>query len=224
MGLFEKIKGAFARSTPTASRAAHDTDEKGFTPTAKAPSVVAKRFVLLVLVAELADSVVLEGTGARNEAIAARKATFDALLRLGFGPDDLESAERTLALGLRSGRVEPVSVTAATWRLDCAAVLAWALGLRDLIPGESESIELAPLRSLVPFDRDAVSALSFAAADSARSLSELMEQRHAWMMRMLPIMAGPPTETRSRVMERFRALLWLTDPNEDELCTVRVVA
>lgn len=194
--------------------------DQGFTPTAKAPEVVAKRFVLLVLVARLSDSVALEQDGERDEAVALRKEALDHLVKLGFAPGDLEPSEREFVLSLRSGRVDSAAATAAAWRLDGAAVLAWSLGLRDSIPPEDEGVELEPLLALVPADREAFASF---AASIGRPLAALMTERHAWMMRMLPLEIERPSQRRSRVIERFRALLWLTNPHEVELSSVQVV-
>lgn len=223
MSFLDAVKNVFGMAPPARGVAKEAKQDEGFTPTPKDPEVIATRFVLLVLVTQLADSVALERAGGKEQAVAMRKATLDHLVELGFGPGDLEPSERDFVMSLRSGRVDPAATTAATWRLECAAVLAWALGLRDSIPSEEEGVELEPLLALVPDDREAFAAFAVSTTRT-RALAALMTEYRAWMMRMLPLEPQPPSETRSRVIERFRALMWLTNPHETELSSVEVVS
>src|SRR5688572_9783824 len=87
-----------------------DEEDEGFVPEARDASLVAKRLVVLVLVADLADSIVLERHGAVPQAMATRKGVFDHLVVLGLSPDDLESAERDLAEATRTGAVDSALV------------------------------------------------------------------------------------------------------------------
>lgn len=240
VGMFERLRGAITGSRSAAAPPAGganddadadadaddgdgDDDDEGFTPEAKPPGAVVLRLVVTVLVAELASTVSLEQEGARDQAIAARRGVFDALVRLGLSPDDLETAERDLAFGLRSGHVVPRAVTAAQWRLETAPVLVWALGLRESFPSAEEPADLGMLRGALPADAAGLEQLTAAAAATMRPLGAWMEQRALWMERMLPLLEQPASAPRSRAIERLRALLWLTDPGEEELSAVAVV-
>jgi len=205
MSLWSAIKGKLGRSTK----------EEFFTPVVKAPAIVAKRFVLLTVVTELADSVALEGAGGRDKAIAMRKQSLDHLIALGWKPDDLESAERRFVVGLNTGRVDPNDALAAMWRLEGAGVLAWALGLRERILPVEQSVDRADLRAACP--EDAAGFLRFAETSTVRSLPQLMSARHEWSMRYFPIENAPPGEERSRIIERVRALRWITESAQAEL-------
>jgi hypothetical protein len=211
MGIWQSIRGAFNRG-----------DEPGFRPTAKEPAVVAKRFVLVVLITELADSIALELAGKRDDATAMRTRTLDQLLGLGFTPDDLEDRERQFVMSLRTGRVDGNEATAAMWRLECAGVLAWALALEPAILPVEQSVDLAPLRSRLPADAAALRA--FADGATVRPLPELLAARHDWSVRWFTREVAPPSEERSRVLERVRAIRWLTEPALFELTSTPVLA
>lgn len=197
-------------------------DDGGFKPGAKVPAVVAKRFVVLVLVAELADSIALEVAGRRDAALAMRKRALDHLLGLGFTPGDLEECERRFVMSLRTGRVNQNDATAAMWRLECAGVLAWALGLETAILPVERSVELASLRSRLPADAAALRA--FADGATVRPLPELLAARHEWSIQWPPLEVAPPGEARSRVLERMRSVRWLTEPALVELSATQVLA
>ncbi len=211
MGIWRAIRGAVSRGG----------DEGGFKPRAKDPGDVAKRYAVLVLVAELADSVTLEAAGGGARAVAMRTRALDQLLGLGFTPSDLEERERPFVMSLRSGKVDQSAVMAAMWRLECAGVLAWALGLETVILPSERSVELAPLRSKLPADAAAFRA--FADGATVRPLPALLAARHEWSMRWFPIEGAPPGEVRSRVLERMRAIRWLTEPALLELSATQVL-
>jgi hypothetical protein len=184
--------------------------------------MVAERFVLLVLVCELADSVILEVAGKRELAIAQRKETLDRLLGLGFTPLDLEVAERSFVMSLRTGKVDRDAAIGAMWRLECAGVLAWALGLEPAILPVDQHAELAPLKARLP--ADAAALRRFVDSATMRPLGSLMSARSEWQMRWFPLEVTEPSEKRSRVLERMRAIRWLTEPALAELSATQVLA
>lgn len=220
MGLWARLKGAMGGEASNTKDDDEREHEEGFIPEAKPPKVVAKRFALLVVVTELADSVGVENAGAREEGIAMRKRALDQLVAFGMTPRDLESAEQRLAFGLHTGQVDGAAVTAAMWRLEDAAVLAWALGLRDTIPPVTEAADPQSLRSLVP--TDAARFAEFCEKATIRPLGELLEARNEWAMKFFPVEHQGPGEERSRMLERVRALRWLTEAEQEELCSTPV--
>jgi hypothetical protein len=195
-------------------------EEEGFVLEVKAPEVVAKRFVLVCLVSDLADTVELERAGGRTEAIATRKRTLDRLVAFGMTPNDLESAEQRLAFGLHTGKVEGALVIEAMWRLEDAAVLAWALGLRESILTVGEAAKPDGLKALLP--KNATEFQSFCRSAKVRPLGELMKARNEWAVRFFPVENQGPSEERSRILERIRALRWLTEGEHKELCLTPV--
>lgn len=211
MGIWDAIRNVLGRSE----------EADGFVPTAKSPAAVATRFVLVVLVADLAESVRLEASGAREDGLALRARTLDQLVGLGFSPADLEDDEQRFVMSLRSGRVARDAALAATWRLECAGVLAWALGLEAAILPIERSAESASLRALVPADAAAFRAFSGAA--TVRPISELMTAHREWSTRWFPLEIQPPSDERSRALERVRAIRWLTEPHVPSLSATTIV-
>jgi len=197
-----------------------ECDDEGFVPEAKPPAVVAERFVLLVLLTDLADGVHAETVGARRDGIEKRKRALDHLVALGMRPDDLESAEQRLAWGVRTGQVEGGLAVSTMWRIEGAGVLAWALGLRQSIRPVGEAEEPDSLRSELP--TNATTFEAFCRRATVRPLGELLVARHEWATRWFPVEQQGPHEERSRILERIRALRWLTEPEQDELCTTPV--
>jgi hypothetical protein len=189
-----------------------------FKPVIKDREVIAKRFVITMLVTELADSVALETAGARDQALAMRKRALDELVALGWTPHDLETAEQRLAMGLHTGRVDQKDSIAAMWRLECAGVLAWALGLEAAIG----PLDHKRLRAHCPADAAAFRAL--VASATVRPLNTIMSARHEWSMRWFPMEPTPPSEERSQTLERVRALRWLTEADQVELSATPVLA
>jgi hypothetical protein len=137
---------------------------------------------------------------------------------LGFTPNDLEADEKRLVFGLRTGRVERSAITAASWRLECAHVLAWALGLRNAI---DEAADLPSLRANLPANAAALEATC--AETRVRPLEELLAARHEWSLKAFPLADAAPSEERSRTLERVRALRWLTEPDQHELSMTTVL-
>ncbi|HEY3805011.1 MAG TPA: DUF4272 domain-containing protein [Kofleriaceae bacterium] len=210
MGIWQAIRGVFRRGG----------GDEGFVPAAKQPSVVAKRFVLLVLVAELADSVAVEAAGAREDGRAMRTRALDQLLGVGFTPGDLEASERSFVMSLRTGKIAPNDAMAAAQRLECAGVLAWALELEPAILPVDRSAELASLRSRLPLDTAGWQA--FSGAVSVRPLPELLAARHEWSTRWFELEVRPASDERQRVADRARAIRWLTEPELVELSATKV--
>ena len=210
MGLWTAIKRRLGRAA----------DEEFFTPVLKEPTIVAKRFVLLVVVAELADSVALETAGGRDKAIEMRKRSLDYLVSLGWTPRDLESAEQRLALGLHTGKLDGNDALSAMWRLEGAGVLAWALGRQSAILPIDRHVDLPDLRAECP--EDAAGFRRFAETAAVRPIHELMAARTEWSTRYFPIEHSLPSEERSRILERVRALRWLTESEQTELCATPV--
>jgi len=221
MGLLSKLKSVFTDKPAEANASGDDLgDEDGFVPRAKAPERVAKRLVVLILVTELADSVEVEMAGARDDAIAMRKRALDKLVALGMTPRDLESTEEQFAFGLHTGKVDRALASDAMWRAESAAVLAWALSLRDQILPSDRGEDPASLRAMFP--KDAAAFTTFCQTAKLRPLAELLAARHEWMTQFFPVEAQAPSETRSRILERLRALRWLTEQEHDELCSTPV--
>lgn len=156
--------------------------------------MVARRFVLLVLVAELADSVALEVSGARADARTMRKRALDQLLGLGFTPGDFERGERSFVMSLRTGQVNRNDATAAMQRLECAGVLAWALGLEAAILPIEQRVELAPLRAHLP--AEAATLRAFSDHATLRAMPELLAARHDCATQWFPREGAPPSEER----------------------------
>ena len=82
-------------------------------------------------------------------------------------------------------------------------------------------MELAPLRSRLPADTAALR--TFADGATVRSLPELLAAHHEWSARWFPLEGAPPGEERSRVLERMRAIRWLTEPPLAELGATQVL-
>lgn len=209
MGLWSSLKSAFGRNR-----------EPFFTPVPKDPAVVVKRFVVLVLMSELADSVALEHAGGVDQAIAMRKRTLDHLVALELAPSDLEPAEQRLAAGLRSGQIDERDAIGAMWRLECAGVLLWALGRVDEVLAVQEHVELAEVRSTVP--ADAAELRAFYDGARLRPQHELLAVFHQWSVKFFDVEHHAPSEARSRILERARAMRWLTDPALHELSAIRM--
>lgn len=203
MGIWDAVKTMLG-----GQRAAGDADE-GFVPEPKAPPLVVRRFTQLVLMASLADTMV---AGKHPTARELQKAVLDHLVALGFTPRALEAVEQQLVFGLRSGQIEQSVVQGASWRLECAHVLAWALGLRAL----DADADLDSLRAALPADAAALEAMGTAA--TVRPLGELLAARHTWSLRAFEPL--PPGDERSQILERMRALRWLTEPEHQELTAI----
>jgi hypothetical protein len=219
MGIMRTLRRAFGRGDDQDD---DEDDADGFTPGAKDPANVAKRFVLLVLVAELADSIVLEAAGARDEALAMRTHALDQLLRLGFTPGDLEEREWSFVMSLRTGNVDRNDATAALWRLECAGVLAWGIRACHGAPARRAFCGARPLRFRLP--ADAASLRAFADGATVRPLPDLLAARHEMSMRWFSLEGAPPSEKRSRVLERMRTIRWLTEPALLELSATQVLS
>jgi hypothetical protein len=142
---------------------------------------------------------------------------------LGLSNDDLESAEQELLAGLRTDAADAVDsgvVLAASWRLEGAGVLAWSLGLLQEIPPPHTMVDAARLRSLVP--PDAAAFESFVVNAEARPPEALFSTTHEWAMRFFAAEIQPPSEVRSRIIERARAMRWLTEPDKYELSALSI--
>jgi len=215
--MWKKISSWFSTSAQADSP---PPEESGFTPEAKSGAEIAKRFVLVVTMAELADGTFLEAGGDRSAGKAIQTRALDRLVAMGLGPGDLESRESQFALGVHQGRVDQQWATATAWRLECAQVLAWALGLAELLPVDAAA-ELAPLIELLP--ADAAGFRAFCDHATPRPLAELLTANGQWCQIFFPLEPAPPSEERSRAIERVRALRWLVEPDLVELSSIQVV-
>lgn len=205
--------------------ASEEPEGEGFVPEAKAPAVVVERFVRLVLLTKLADAFYLnamaEQAGRADVAAsgsAGCKSVLDQFVALGLQPGTFEPQEEAFLMGVATGQMDPRLMMGAQWRLECAAMLAWALG--QPAPSPSQSAELDAVEGLIPADKAAFDA--FCASAELRTLPVLMSKRGEVLNQFFPLMISGAGEARSRALERARAMRWLTEPSEAELSSIQM--
>jgi len=133
-----------------------------------------------------------------------------------FGYDLLEDDERVV-LKAPTGRVPRRQLMLMHWRIECVGVLAWALGLLPEIPDASERFDYDAIDALSPETREQATARTQTAC--LRPTRELMEARARWRQNRLSTEAALQRDPksselqlrRSRALERYRALIWLTN-------------
>jgi len=106
------------------------------------------------------------------------------------------------------------------WRIEGAAVLAWALRLRDSIPPASEGVD--PRSMLAALPRDGLGLRALVRGAELRPVPEIMTAWNEWLTQWVPVQHAAPSEGRSRVLERCRALRWLAESDRTDLCTTPV--
>jgi hypothetical protein len=185
------------------------------------PQDVARRLLILNVVSQRAwlETLVWSEPAKRTEAESTRDDMERWVHENGLW-GLLEGPEHQL-LGTHVGNADRTSILRAHWMGECETSLAWALHMLDAVPSNS-----------VPGDRPAIDRLLPRAPDEVRSFVEkarlrppldiasvratLRQERQTWMQRRNP--ADEQTCTRSsRTLERYRAIVWLTQPDQTDL-------
>jgi Domain of unknown function (DUF4272) len=133
-----------------------------------------------------------------------------------FGTDDLEDDERRV-LKAPTGEILRADLSNMHWRIECVGVLAWALGFLPELPAASERFNYETIRAAaISTPEDAKTKEKSA---RLRPTSDLLLARASWKVERLasenaarkaPNNTGLQL-TRSRAVERYRALIWLTN-------------
>ncbi len=201
----------------------HQTfDRDGAVVPLRDPPEVAERFVLVSLMGELALAAHVHARANASgdpqvieRSVAACTRALDRLSALRVSPEQTESAEDALIVGLRrGGRVREGALTETQWRQETAGVFAWALGLEPSIPADQARLD----RCLERLPTDASAFTSFVRSATLRPAAEIHAAKWKAVNRFLPMEFAPPSEERALALEHLRALVWLTEPAHDELC------
>ncbi|MCA9618481.1 MAG: hypothetical protein KC731_05660 [Myxococcales bacterium] len=207
---------ASASSTTTGARDGvaaakkNDVSSPGFTAELKPRAALVERFVTTVALAELADGALVEAAGKTAAGAALKKSALDRLVAVGLSPADLEVRERQLTFGVHRGSVAKAEILGASWRLEAAPIILWVLQKRDTPGSLEEGANLEECIAALPADRAAYRAV--VEGGPMRSLGAVLEARHAAETDWFELEVQPPSERRSRALERMRIFRWLVEP------------
>ncbi len=184
---------------------------------AREPTAVVRRFSQLVLVSDIAMGVYGRQGGAVAEGLLKHHTALSRLRGLGL-EEDLEADEVALLKGIAADAPDPNALVRAVWRWEAAGLLAWALGWVESLPPLDQEFENEALYPLVPATAEEFSRAC--ARARLRPLPELVEAMGEAMNRFFLLEVQPPSEMRSRAIERTRALRWLFE--EEELSEIHL--